>query len=89
MGVFDYVECPCPLCGGTVEFQSKGADHPWMGTYQGDDLPIAVAADCSTGFCRDCDKPMVAVLSGTVTVTARARTEKDGRKERGEDEDDD
>jgi hypothetical protein len=82
MGVFDYVECTCPVCGGNVQFQSKGADRPWMQTFQGDDCPLQVAADCSTGFCVDCARPMVAVLSGTIVVTARKRTKKDDEDER-------
>lgn len=41
MGVFDSVMVPCPACGHREEFQSKGADFPYLNVYKlgEDDIP--------------------------------------------------
>ena len=59
MGMFDSVMVPCPNCGTTNEFQSKGGDCV-LATYSLEDAPFNVLSDvnrwpvscrrCGTGY---------------------------------------
>ena len=44
MGCPDYVNVPCPRCGETTEFQSKGGPNCCM-SYNLDDAPQDVLSD--------------------------------------------
>lgn len=44
MGLFDMVFLDCPACGKSLEFQTKGANIPYMNRFDADAVPLAVAA---------------------------------------------
>ena len=75
MGVFDtvVVRGACK-CGGDVEFQSKGADMPWMETYEGKSVPIEVASDCGDGWCSVCNARHTAVIVQSITEVRAKRS---------------
>jgi hypothetical protein len=58
MGMFDMVFADCPRCGRSVEFQSKGADAPYLERYTVEDAPAEVLEDVLNDphYCPGCGK---------------------------------
>lgn len=70
MGVFDYVEVPCPRCSGQVLFQSKAAAVPHLDSYDWGDTTDAMRADLigQSAECPECGATVE--IKGEVTVKA-------------------
>jgi hypothetical protein len=77
MGMYDTVLVPCPACGATSEFQSKGGDCT-LATYSLDEAPDDVLLDVNRHaptHCPKCDTLYGVEIGGVLqrrTLSARA-----------------
>ena len=78
MGVYDTVEIRCPVCGGTVEFQTKRDDpslrrYPVERSSQGVLLEICDCSNRGELFCNECHNLIDVLITKVEIFPSRPR----------------